>query len=133
MDTWKLFTFYLYLFMLSNTTATVDILNHRGKGKNIKYTCNVSIFLCVINNCCLVSRNTWSINFFFLLLLSDKTLGVLTHYWILNLSFADTGMQIKKTVLSLVFLTVNGSLNYELTSRENQIGKHTPSEWRAWN
>lgn len=99
--------------MLSNTTATVDILNHSGKGKNIKYTCNVSIFLCVINNCCLVSRNTWSIKFFFVL--SDKTSGVLTHYWILNLSFADTGMQIKKAVLSLFILTVNGSLKYELT------------------
>lgn len=98
--------------MLNNTTAAVDILNHSGKSKNIKYIYNVSIFLSV-NNWVLVSRNTGQWTLFSVL--SDRTSGVHICYWILNSSFTDTGMQIKKAVLSLFILAVNDSLKYELT------------------
>lgn len=49
---------------------------------------------------------------FFFVVLSDITLGVLC--WILDLSIADTGMQIKKAVLSLFILKSDDSLKYEL-------------------
>lgn len=47
------------------------------------------------------------------MLLSDITLGVLIHDWILDLSIAETGMQIKKAVLSLFILKIDDSLKYE--------------------
>lgn len=35
------------------------------KSKNIKYTCNTSLFLYVINNCLLVFKSIWSMSSFF--------------------------------------------------------------------